>query len=457
MSSLRKSRRPNVVFVFADQWRAQATGYSGERRVKTPKLDRLASESVNFTNAVSGYPVCSPYRASLITGRSPLTHGVFLNDVHLFHEAPSIADAFKAAGYQTAYIGKWHLDGQGRLAFIPRERRQGFGFWRVMECTHDYNRSYYYGDGNEKLLWEGYDAFAETREAIRYIREYDSEKPFLLCLSWGPPHNPYDTAPEEYRAMYDPAALELRPNVPVEHEEKARETLAGYYAHCTALDTCTGWLLHTLAECGLADETIFVFTSDHGDMVGSRGAWDKQRPYEESIRVPFLLRYPAVLGRERRELTVPIDAQDVMPTLLGLCGIEIPDTVEGLDYSGHIKGGENPGDDCALLSCMAPFGNWHRGVGGKEYRGVRTLRHTYVRDLDGPWMLYDNEADPYQLDNLCCKPEHEKLLCELDALLEGKLAERGDEFLPAQYYCDKWQYVTNERGIAVRQGKLEPS
>ncbi len=163
---------------------------------------------------------------------------------------------------------------------------------------------------------------------------------------------------------------------------------------------------------------------------------------------------PAVLGRQARRLTAPIDAQDIMPTLLGLCGVEIPDTVEGLDYSGHVKGGPNPGDDAALLSCMAPFGNWHRGVGGREYRGIRTLRHTYVRDLDGSWLLFDNEADPYQLDNLVGKPEHAELQAQLDALLDRKLRERGDEFLPAQAYLDRWQYVTNERGIAVRQGKL---
>ena len=148
-----------------------------------------------------------------------------------------------------------------------------------------------------------------------------------------------------------------------------------------------------------------------------------------------------------------------MPTLLGLSGLEIPDTVEGLDYSGYVKGGENRGDDAALLSCVAPFGNWHRGVGGKEYRGVRTLRHTYVRDLsqdsDGPWLLYDNEADPYQLENLVDRPEHGALRAELDGVLTRKLAERNDRFLPREHYLDKWRYVTNERGIAVRQGRLE--
>ena len=192
---------PNVVFVFADQWRAQAAGYAGDRNVRTPNLDRLATESIHFTTAVSNCPVCSPYRACLMNGQYPLTHGVFVNDVHLGHDVPSIADAYKGAGYDTAYIGKWHVDGRGRLAFIPPEGRQGFDFWRAMECTHQYNESYYYGDGETTLKWDGYDAEAQTRCAAQYVRGHDRARPFFLVLSWGPPHNPYQTAPELFRAL----------------------------------------------------------------------------------------------------------------------------------------------------------------------------------------------------------------------------------------------------------------
>ncbi len=184
-------RRPNVIFVFGDQWRAQATGYAGDPNVRTPVLDRLAEESVNFTQAVAGFPVCCPYRASLVTGQHALTHGVILNDLPLRQQGPSIADCFRRAGYDTAWIGKWHLEGHGRSAFIPREHRQGFEFWRALECTHSYNESLYYGDTPERLMWEGYDAHAQTREAIRYIEGRGAGRPFLLCLSWGPPHSPY--------------------------------------------------------------------------------------------------------------------------------------------------------------------------------------------------------------------------------------------------------------------------
>src|ERR1035437_7722611 len=153
-------RPPNIVFVLADQWRAEAFGYAGNPDIKTPNLDRLQREGVQFVNAVSAMPVCSPMRASLLTGQRPLTHGVFVNDVPLNPEAVTIGKVLRTAGYDTGYVGKWHVDGHGRLEFIPRDRRQGFDYWKVLECTHDYNHSAYYAEDPEKRYWEGYDDIA---------------------------------------------------------------------------------------------------------------------------------------------------------------------------------------------------------------------------------------------------------------------------------------------------------
>jgi len=439
-------KRPNLVYVFADQWRAQATGYAGDPNAHTPQLDALARTSLNFTHAVSGCPVCSPYRASLMTGQYWLTHGVFLNDVHLNDSAVSIAEAFTAAGYDTGYIGKWHLDGHGRSAFIPRERRQGFQFWKALECTHDYNHSAYYADEDRILFWEGYDAIAQTRAAQQYVREHAGGKPFVLFLSWGPPHAPYETAPEEFRRLYNPAKIVLRPNVPEAHVETARRELAGYYAHIAALDACLGELLETIASCGIAEDTVFVFTSDHGDMLHSQGEIKKQRPYDESIRVPFLLRYPRGLGLAGRELDTLLNTPDIMPTLLGLCGVPIPETVEGRDFSGALLRGETPEVDAALIMCPAPFGQWTREMGGREYRGIRTKRHTYVRALDGPWLLYDNEIDPYQGKNGCNLPEHAAIQAKLEALLAKKLEETRDLFSTSSEYITQWNYTVDETG-----------
>ena len=442
----RISRRPNLVFIFADQWRAQAAGYAGNAQIRTPNLDKLAAKSVNFSNAVSGCPVCSPYRASLITGRYPLTHGVFLNDVRLNTDAVSIAQAYNKAGYETGYIGKWHLDGRDRSAFIPRERRQGFKFWKAMDCTHNYNNSFYYADTNIKLKWNGYDAIAQNHEAQRYIREHAGAGSFALFLSWGPPHAPYQTAPEKYRKQFSEAEIKLRPNVPKKFEAQARKVLAGYYAHIVALDDCIGEILHTLKETNLENDTILVFTSDHGDMLYSQGGQKKQQPWDESIRVPLLVRYPAALGSSGRTIDMPLNAPDIMPTLLGLSGIVIPDTVEGADFSGVLRGAEKPKDNAALISCPSPFGQWRRDRGGREYRGIRTSRYTYVRDLNGPWLLYDNEKDPYQLNNLCNKPRYGKLQKEMEAILSQKLKQTHDDFLPGPEYIKKWGYVVDSSG-----------
>jgi len=244
-------KQPNIVFVFADQWRQQATGYSGNQNVITPNLDNLAKKSINFTYAVSGCPVCCPYRASLLSGQRPLTHGVFVNDVPLSPNTQSVAKTFSRAGYKTGYIGKWHVDGHGRSTYIPKERQQGFEYWKVLECTHDYNNSQYYaGNSDQKLFWEGYDATAQTKDAETYIKEHANKEPFMLMLSWGPPHAPYHTAPEKYQKMYNADDVKLRPNVPKEAEKEAKEWLAGYYAHCTALDDCIGEIQSTIKKCG---------------------------------------------------------------------------------------------------------------------------------------------------------------------------------------------------------------
>jgi arylsulfatase A-like enzyme len=434
--------RPNVVFIFADQWRAQSTGYAGNPDVKTPHLDKLAGQSINFTNAVSGCPVCSPYRASLLTGQYWLTHGIFYNDKPLDPEATTIGKVYGKAGYETGYIGKWHVDGQGRTSFIPRERRQGFKFWKVLECTHNYNKSLYYGDTDVKRYWEGYDAVSQTREAEKYIRRHAGKSPFVLFMSWGPPHAPYQTAPEKYRNMFpDPRKIALPPNVPNSLRKAARQELAGYYAHIAVLDDCIADLLKTIKDSGIEDNTILVFTSDHGDMLRSHGQTKKQKPWEESVRVPFLVRFPAAHGKKGRRIDMPINTPDIMPTLLGLTGMDIPESVEGRDFSGVIKGTQPPDNDAALISCPVPFHQWSYSRGGREFRGVRTRRYTYTRDLNGPWLLYDNKMDPHQLRNLCNNPEYAKIQEDLEKMLERKLKETNDKFLPGPEYMAMWNYT----------------
>jgi arylsulfatase A-like enzyme len=442
--------KPNVVFVFADQWRAQDVGYNGNAGVHTPVIDKLAEESVVFTNAVSGCPVCCPYRASLLTGQYPLTHGVFYNDKPLNPDAVTMAKIYKQAGYETGYIGKWHLNGHepgeetsvARAKFIPEERRQGFDFWQVLECTHDYNNSFYYEDSPERLKWSEYDAIAQTKSAVGYIREKSKgDKPFLLLLSWGPPHEPYETAPEKYRDMYSPRQIEVRPNVPDELRGKARKDIAGYYAHISALDDCMKELLAAVKESGAEDNTIFVFTSDHGDMLYSHGEVKKQKPWDESLMVPFLLRYPKELGKAQKIVDTPVNTPDILPTLLGLSGIEIPASVQGSDYSEVISGEKKSENEAVLIQCPVPFHQWNYSRGGREYRGVRTNRFTYARDLNGPWLLYDNKLDPFQMNNLIGLDEYVFIRSDLEKQLQELLQKTNDKFLSGAEYMKMWNYT----------------
>ncbi|MEX0324277.1 MAG: sulfatase [Puniceicoccaceae bacterium] len=447
------SDKPSILYIFSDQWRHSDHGYAGNKDVITPNIDQLASESINFTHAVSGIPVCCPHRASLITGKYPLTHGLFLNDLSLATDHRSIAHCLNDAGYDTGWIGKWHIDGQGRANFTPPERRQGFQYWRTLECTHNYNKSLYYGDTPEKNYWDGYDAIAQTQDAKGYLQrhvESEIDSPFALFLSWGPPHAPYHTAPEKYQKLYADRDITLRENVPGEFRDQALKDYRGYYAHMTALDDCLGELMQTLEETGLAENTIVVYTSDHGDMLHSRGAMKKQQPWDESLRVPFLLRWPEKLKNKPRNISMPFDTPDIMPTLLGLAGIEIPDEVEGNDRSAIVTGSELPDTShAALITCPSPFGQWNRQRGGREYRGVRTTRHTYCRDLNGPWLLYDNQEDPFQMNNLVNQPGYAELQKELDNKLNDLLRQTEDEFLSGPELIKRYGYVVNPANETV--------
>ncbi len=437
---------PNILFVIADQWRAQAFGFAGDPNVRTPHRRPGAGE---HPHGQRGFR-----RSGLLPGARLPAHGQAAAHPWRLSERRAARSrrgharqGAGAGGLRHRVIGKWHLNGDGRSAFIPRERRQGFDYWKALECTHDYNHSFYYADGPEKLLWQGFDAIAQTGDARQYLRDHSQAgKPFCLFLSWGPPHDPYQTAPARYREKYQPAQFKLRPNVPESGWQKARAALAGYYASCTALDDCMGDLLQTLRETGLEKNTLLVFTSNHGNLLGSHGAYFKQQPYDESVRVPLILHWPGGFGTGASEPDALINSEDIMPTLLGLCHLPIPQTVEGLDFSGYLHCGRDPSDGAALISQIAPFGQWGRRAGGREFRGVRTRRYTYVRDLKGPWLLFDNQTDPYQMNNLADDPAQAGVRAELDATLTRKLKAASDQFLPAEAYIRQWGYHVDANG-----------
>jgi arylsulfatase A-like enzyme len=443
-------RKPNVVYILTDQWRAKATGYNGDPNAITPNIDRLAAESVNFANAIGTSPVCTPARAALLTGRYPTTTGMFMNDVSLSPDEQSIGKAFKAGGYETGYIGKWHVDGHGRASYIPPERRQGFDYWKVLECTHNYQNSEYYdGDDPEIKTWQGYDAFAQTEDACGYIRQH-KDAPFFLVLSLGPPHFPHHSAPPEFQEMFTPETVTLSPNVTPEDSESeafTRKEAAGYYSHIAALDGCVRDVAEALDANGIAENTILIFASDHGEMMGSHGkkAYAKQNFWDESCHVPFLLRYPPYTEEsQQRKVMTPLGTVDIMPTLLGLCGLEIPGTVEGDDLSACVRDQVELEDRSVLYMSVCPFSE--RNYLDPAYRALRTDRYTFVWTSEGTYFLFDDVEDPYQLNNLADVPEAAEVRKELKQELTRQLEKIDDPFKEKEYYLEKWGYEVGEHG-----------
>ena len=212
--------------------------------------------------------------------------------------------------------------------------------------------------------------------------------------------------------MYPPEDIQLRPNAV--DTPATREDISGYYAHTTALDENLGRLMAALDEMGIAEDTILVYTSDHGDMLGSHGHVRKERPWEESARIPFMIRWPRKIPAGVTRDTL-LSLVDFMPSMLSLCDLPIPEGVEGIDLSDAMLGKTIDEPQSVFLG-VPLHGSEGFNFGIREWRGVRTHRHTYARHYDGTgWLLYDNDNDPYQLNNLIDNEGSQDLRAELEA------------------------------------------
>ncbi|MCE5279646.1 MAG: sulfatase [Planctomycetaceae bacterium] len=457
-------QQPNILFVLADQLRAASLPLYGQPQIRTPHLDRLAGQGATFTGAISTYPVCTPYRSMLVTGRHPQTTGHLLNHVRTRHDEISIADAFARAGYRTGWVGKWHLHNDGFFSghgpdYVPEGRdRLGFDYWRAYNCHMEYFDGFVHLKDWHVEPWKGY----ETDGLAGYAEVFFDEErpqagkpvpPFCLFVS---PHQPHWTygkfAPDEYYARL-PQTLELPPNVPPAAHEALIPQYRHYLAMTLALDDMMGRLMDDLDRSGLADNTIVVFTSDHGTMMGAhadepwfnklpppernpaQAAWEKMLPWEESIHVPLIARWPGHIAPGSRcdALMAPVD---FFPTLCGLCGVHVPRTVEGIDLSQAWLGQIGAPQQEALLT-MNYIAGWPGYLTtGNEWRGVRTQRHSYARWLDGRAVLYDLQADPLQVHNLADDPAAAGLRSNLESQLQRLLAQRHDTFAPCTDYAN---------------------
>ena len=411
-----------------DQHRAQNLGCMGDEQVQTPHIDKLASEGVVMENTFANTPVCCPARAILLTGQLCHRNGMVANDLRLSESSVSFARELKKAGYRTGFVGKWHLDGGQRLpGFVPPgDRRQGYDFWVANQCSHKHFQNTVFRDTPEPLVLNKFEADGYADFALEFLRATKSDaRPFYLTVQWGPPHDPYK-APKEYSKRYDPAKLKMRPNYQAGERVPDPAAIAEYLGMVTAIDDATGRILRTLDELGLRENTIVLFASDHGDMLGSHGLRLKRKPWEESIKVPGVLRWPGKIppGTRSKQFFTHVD---FAPTLLGMAGLTPPREMQGANLAPAILGGKTgaPAPDSAFLQIFGPF----RGDGTPDgWRGVRTDRYMYARFRAKPWVLYDLEKDPYQLTNLANERSARSLQGELDRKLTAWMERTGDSW-----------------------------
>ncbi len=469
--------KPNILYVMPDEFRQRAMGFRGEDPTHTPVIDRLAAESLELENVISNYPVCSPHRAMLFTGQYPCTNGVMGNAnsstkqfmVRLAANTRCLPDVLKDEGYNCGYVGKWHLDSpeeqdypyleprraDGKVwdAFTPEHRRHGFDFWFSYGCCDQHMNAHYWDNTNDvkeiSKFPNQWGAAIEAEQVKRFIRnaagERDSDAPFFMVWAPNPPHMPFEQVPEKYRKLYedkDPSELlnadtyrlvespapELPPELARDFEQnkaQALEEVQNYFACISGIDELFGEILETLDSCGLADNTLVIFTSDHGELLGSHGLLRKGPWYDESVKIPYLLRYPGHLqtGRQNFYLNTP----DIMPTLLGLVGLEaqIPETVEGQNLSQLLNNKEGIPEptEAGGRAYYINAGMNTRGIRMRDYYLI-VIRDAYDREQ---YILYDLNSDPKMFRDV--SDEQQTIVKALRADLEDWMKETGDWWL----------------------------
>lgn len=453
-------KRPNILFILTDQLRAASLPLFGERQIRTPNIDQLADEGLLLTNALSTCPVCTPARAMLVTGRHPQTTGHLMNSVRTRHSEISIADTLGRVGYRTGWIGKWHLHtgvwpAIDRMPqhpdWVPEGRdRLGFDYWRAYNQHMVYFDGFVQGDDWNYERWEGYETEGLLKYAFEFMTPPADEAPFCLFLSPHQPHfTPFKFAPERFYESL-PEEIALPVNVPASMLDEARTMYRHYLAMILAVDEMVGNIIKFLREQGLLDNTIIVFTSDHGSEGGAHGVkpWMKQHAHEESIHIPAIVRYPLRIAAGSRSDAITTMV-DFFPTLCALSGVTVPRSVEGMDLSAAWLGISGAVErDAALLMNFTAGYDWL--IDGREWRGVRTKRYNYVHWLNGRVELFDRIADPLQMENLSEKPGHRKLVNELEDTLRHLLAVRGDSLAPCSsmrcWYDSQRRVVRNAYG-----------
>lgn len=443
--------RPNVILIIADQLRRQALGCYGDPNVATPHIDALAARGTRFDAASSSYPVCVPFRFSLVTGEHAHTRFIPSIEWRMSPAERTIADEFNEAGYHTALFGKWHLYGnfghypghnvvKASRTPVPRPFQGRFQRFAGFDICNDPWDTYYWNEADPTAhRIDGFQTDGLFDLAIEYANERARDgQPFATILSVEPPH-PIFTAPEEYLQRWQDRPVQVRENVDLAKDYNKRgphgkdllDDLRTYYAMIENLDDNIGRLVDALRDSGQLDDTVIALTADHGELLGCHGVLAKQRPWEESIGIPLIV---AGAGTPRT-VADPVCTEDLFPTLLGLAGITPRDPKPGLDLTPLVHGtAEGLDREAVLLEFVAemrpglPFHD-------ETWRGVRSRRYKYtvLGDAHGgrPWQFFDLATDPYELTNLVDSPEHAEQVAHHHGLLRELLAATHDHYVLA--------------------------
>ncbi len=421
-------RRPNVIVFFTDQQRWDSTGIHGNELDLTPNFDRIAQQGTDVHYSFTCQPVCGPARSCLQTGMYATETGVWKNSKTLAADAVTLAHCFGAAGYATGYIGKWHLAAHDP---VPQAERGGYDYWlasNLLEFTSGPYDLVMYDNDNQPVKLPGYRVDGQTDAAIRYIDAHQTD-PFFLFLSYIEPHHQNNMddypPPDGYRARYTgkgiPADLAALGGSTHAH-------LGGYYGMIKRLDEALGRLLDALKSLDLLDNTIILFTADHGCHFKTRNAEYKRSCHESSIRVPTALYGPGFMGGGRRRELVSL--LDLPPTLLDAAGLPIPAQMQGHSLLPHLRGeGQAWPAEVFMQISESQIG-----------RALRTARWKYsvcVPGADGnsapgsdhyvEEFLYDLEADPHELTNLINQAAYEPIKADLRARLITRMVAAGEQ------------------------------
>jgi len=437
--------RPNVIWIFGDQHRPQAMGNMGDPNLHTPNLDRMVAEGLQFRNAYAGAPICSPFRGTLLTGR--YAHQcVPINGAPLPEGQPTISHMLRDRGYQTCYLGKWHVAGTenrtgGWKKLVPEWQRAAWDEWVGYDNNNKQWDCWVHGGLGKDFFHSRLDGFETdvlTDMLIERVRNWGKQqaedagaKPFFAVLSVQPPHSPY-VAPEEWMARHTPGEIQLRPNVPPVQwvRDRARRELAGYYAQIENIDWNVGRVMNALHETGLYQNTVVMFFSDHGDMHGCQGRFNKNTPYQEAAMMPMIIWGERVKYGSGGGIKDDIfNYTDIVPTTLGLAGIETPAELPGFDFSRYWVQREldDTPPDAALL------GNYgHRGL--PQWRAVVTRDWKYAVMPGQPWLLYDLRNDPYETHNCVWLSTWYPQRRQLHDRLAQMLKDVGDDFPMPEIY-----------------------